>query len=286
MHDGFGWRRLARAGARFGPEWFVRSASPLVGLAVACFAPSMRRQVRSNLARVRGRVRPLRDTLDVVRTFSTFASCMAEVLGDPARDARGGVSIDGAPHLRQAVAMGRGVVLVTAHTAGWEAASATLARLGLTSKVWVVMARERDARAQTIQDGARRERGVGVVVAGDDPLGGLALLRALRRGEVVGIQLDRLAPGMRRRAVRLFGEEGAIPEGPLLLSRLTGAPIVPLFAERLGHRRYRFTALAPRVVSRAATEAELDHEAQRLADAMATFVAARPTQWFHFRDER
>jgi KDO2-lipid IV(A) lauroyltransferase len=122
-----------------------------------------------------------------------------------------------------------------------------------------------------------------VVHVGDDPLAVLPLVRHLRSGGVVALQVDRVPPRLRTRSVTLFGAASAIPEGPLRLAMLTGAPIVPIFAARTGHRRYEVVAHPPIRVARSAGESELDSAAQSVADAMQSFVRARPTQWFHFR---
>jgi len=136
-----------------------------------------------------------------------------------------------------------------------------------------------------IQDEARRGTDVIVAHAGTDPLAALPIAHHLREGGVVALQVDRAPPGLRCREVTLFGERTRIPEGPLRLAVLTGAPIVPIFAERVGHRKYRVSARPPIHLARSSSGAELDAAAQRIADAVQDFVRTNPTQWFHFRDQ-
>ncbi len=121
-----------------------------------------------------------------------------------------------------------------------------------------------------------------VAHVGDDPLEALPLLRHLRGGGAVALQIDRAPPGVRTRAVRMFGGPAVVPEGPLRLAALTGAPIVPIFCARVGYRRYVVTAGASLTLARGAGDAELDAAAQHLADAMQDFVRAHPTDWFAF----
>ncbi|MGH7438111.1 MAG: lysophospholipid acyltransferase family protein, partial [Polyangiaceae bacterium] len=134
-----------------------------------------------------------------------------------------------------------------------------------------------------IQDEARRAQGVEVAHAGGDPFATLGLLGHLRSGGVVALQMDRMSAGMRARRVTLFGRPSYLPEGPLRLASVAGAPIVPVFASRAGHRHYEMRIEAPVHLPRRPTEAELDAAAQGLADSLAAFVRARPTQWFNFR---
>jgi KDO2-lipid IV(A) lauroyltransferase len=279
------WRHLARAGASRGPEWFVRVAPPVVGLVAWALAGEQRRAILANLRRVRpgGAVR---DHLDSARTFVSYASCLTEVLGAGGSRARPAVRavVRGELHLTDAIAMGRGVVFATAHTAGWETVGPLLSRdHGLP--VMIAEAAERDAGARTIQDEARRALGLRVAHVGDDPLSALPLVRHLREGGVVALQIDRAPQGVRCRRVTLFGEVVPMPEGPLRLAAVTGAPVVPVFAARVGHRRYEVVAFAPVMVERHAGEAALDEAAQRLADAVSAFASAHPTDWFHFRHD-
>jgi KDO2-lipid IV(A) lauroyltransferase len=262
----------------------VRIAAPLAGLAVCAAAPGPRRAIAANLARVRGRRRAsVHDAVDVARTFVSYASCLAEALGSgegqaaPAR-----IVVRGELHLQDALAGGRGLVLVTAHTAGWEIVGPALT-LGHGRALMMVEAAERDPVAAAIQDGARTAPGVRVTHAGSDPMAAIGLARHLREGGVVALQIDRAPAEARSRAVSLFGQPARLPEGPLRLAMLTGTPLVPAFVARLGFRRYEVDVRPPLSLDRAATEAELDAAAQRLARELEAFVKAHPTQWFHFR---
>jgi KDO2-lipid IV(A) lauroyltransferase len=282
--DGAFWRAAARAGAAYGPEWFVRYSPPLIGLAACALARGPREQVARNLRRVQGRQSPVREAADVARTFATYASCLAEILGAGSPRARmPSALVCGERNFYDARADRRGVILATAHTAGWETVGPLLSRNHNVS-VMIAEERERDEAARHIQDGARRATGLRVVHVGEDPLSALPLAHHLRDGGVVALQIDRAPPRMRARQVRLFGGAGAIPEGPLRLAMVTGAPVLPIFAGRTGYREYEVVAYAPIRLSRRATDGELDAAAQELADAMQSFVQARPTQWFHFSD--
>jgi lauroyl/myristoyl acyltransferase len=257
-----------------------------VGLVLCALAGEQRRFVTENLRRVRGDHGVARDAIDTARTFATYASCLAETLGASAtRGRRPGAIVRGDLHVRDALKAKRGLVFATVHTAGWEAVGPLLGKsMGL--RVMIAEHAERDAAAGRIQDDARRAHGVLVTHVGGDPFSALPLVRHLRDGGVVALQVDRVPPGVRSRPVRMFGECGQIPEGPLRLAALTGAPLLPVFASRVGHRRYAVDVCAPIRISRHASGAELDGAAQALADAMRVFLHAHPTQWLHFGPAR
>jgi KDO2-lipid IV(A) lauroyltransferase len=281
--DGALWRHLARWGSSQ-PDWFVRLAPPVVGVVACAVAAERRRFVRDNLRRVHGSRGAVRDAVDVARTFVSYASCLAEVLGAESPCARVPQAlVHGELHLLDALADRRGLVFATAHTAGWETIGPLLSRdHGL--RVMIAERAEPDARASAIQDGARRAQGLLVAHVGDDPLSALPLARHLREGGAVALQIDRSRPDQRTREVALFGSRARIPEGPLRLAALTGAPLVPVFAARTGHRRYVVRLEPPIRLGREASGGAMDDAAQSLASSLERFVRARPTQWFHFRD--
>jgi KDO2-lipid IV(A) lauroyltransferase len=172
------------------------------------------------------------------------------------------------------------MVLVTAHTAGWDVVGPLLGKTYGLDLVLVTHA-EPDTRAGRLQDEARRRAGVSIAHVGD-PLASLGLLRHLRAGGVVALQLDRIMPGMRTRAAALFGTEGEVPEGPLRLAQLSGAPIVPVFCARRSHREYLVEVFEPCRLERRSTPGALDEVAEHLATCMTRFLRAHPTQWFQF----
>lgn len=281
-HDGMLWRRLARFGASEGPTWWLKYSPPAFGIAAAALVPSARRAVSRNLQRVRGDASTFRNVVDVCRTFSTYAGALAEslALGSknhavPEADVRGGDAITAA------AAEGNGIIFVTAHTAGWDVAG-TLLGAHLHMEVAVVMQRERDAGAGALHDEGRTRAGIKIVHSEDDPLSSLGLLRHLKGGGAAAMQIDRVPPGMRSRSVWLLGQQAAIPEGPLRLAQLTGAPIVPLFCARLAFRRYLLHAGPPIRLDRRASEETLNAVAQHLADEVTDFIRSHPTQWLNF----
>src|SRR5258708_33884140 len=129
----------------------------MFGALFACLLAEERRTVRGNLKRLLGDRSYVREQLDVLRTFVSYAHCLAESLAmERPESHRAKPTVIGAEHLDSAPRAGRGAVLVTAHTGAWDAAARAPTEerhVGLT----VVMAPEPDPAARGLHD-PRRSR--------------------------------------------------------------------------------------------------------------------------------
>ena len=84
------------------------------------------------------------------------------------------------------------------------------------------------------------------------------LLAALRAGQIISIQGDRVVGEVARSAVRLFGKEVCLPTGPFVLSLVADTPIYPLFIVRIGFRKYKIIAHPPIICSKSDRPRELE----------------------------
>ena len=273
-------RRLAWLGAARAPFWVLRYSPPIVGWTAAVLSKDARTRVVENLQRIRGPAPAWRDTIDTMRTFASFAGALGESLATGSKNERPlEPSIEGGAHLRQLV--GGPFIIGTIHSGGWDVLGALLTG-DLQLDTVIVMAHEADAGAERLHDEVRGKAKVRVVHVGNDALDALPLLGQLRRGGVVAMQLDRTPPGMRTVPVRLFGAEGALPEGPFRLARLARVPLVPIFCARTGFRRYRIEIHPPIRIERDDPPEATGAAAQSIADRITTFLRAHPSQWFNF----
>jgi phosphatidylinositol dimannoside acyltransferase len=278
------WRRVMRAGVEKTPEVWVKYSPPLWGLGFWAALPRSRRIVRDNLRRVLGPRPAVQEAREVAAVFANYASCLTEAMLLDGRRYEMASLPRGVERYQACAAEGRGVIIVTAHTAGWEFAGPVMRGVH-PGEVWVVMQRERDEHARAIQDRARERAGVKVAHIGESAFDALPLLHALRRNAVVAMQLDRVPPGMRFRTADLPGGTWRIPEGPLTLAAVSGAPVLPIFTRRLGFMQYEAEVAEPIRIARRPTDAQLDAAAQAMANAMHNFIQRHPTQWFHFVEE-
>lgn len=281
-HDGAFWRKLAHAGARHGPAFWVRYSPSVFGAAFALALPRARRQVRDTLRWVQGEQPPLRESRAILRTFTSYAHCLAEALAAGRRESEHArLTVLGEDELARALSNGRGAIVVTAHAGPWDAITRALGQR-TRAEVVVVMQRERDGDARDFHDAVREGGGVRVVHVGDDPLAGVGLLRHLARGGIVALQLDRGAPSGRSLSVELFQRPFRLPEGPFRLAQLSGAAIVPVFARRVGFFDYEVRVRPALGLPRSADAAARTAAAQATAAELEAFLSEDPTQWFRF----
>ena len=98
------------------------------------------------------------------------------------------------------------------------------------------------------------------------------MIRALRRNEILAIQIDRGngAPNSAVKRVEFFGAEAPFQEGPFQLARLSGAPLVPVVTLRRGRRHYEIVLGEPRWVDR-----EVAGDAERALRETVGFSSVR-----------
>jgi KDO2-lipid IV(A) lauroyltransferase len=224
----------AAVGGRL-PTRVARGAAAVGGNLEWALRPALRRRLAANLTHAVGRGASERVVRALVRReLVNEARRSADLLWAINRpdDFLATVRVDGAEHVADAAARGRGVLLAGIHIGGWEVA-APVPAAALTVPTTVLVAD--NWLAWAIQH-VRVRMGLNVVYRSEF---GLGALRVLRRGEALLILGDD-AYGTRPRVHRVdFCDSTArLPAGIVALSRLSGAPIVPFEVLPLAARRW------------------------------------------------
>jgi predicted LPLAT superfamily acyltransferase len=192
-------------------------------------------------------------------------------------------SYEGENYIREALAQGQGLILVSAHVGNWETAGSLL-RQRVSSQFSVAMVRSEVTRLNAY---LKKTQNAGLnMISLDDEDGSLKILSALRRGEVVAMQGDRFLPGARTQRLEFMGALAAFPEGPFQLAALAGCPIITCFSLRAGPRHYAFQAFPPERLSAHPEQRKKDVQAalQQYASRVEDVVRRMPLQWFNFYD--
>lgn len=136
----------------------------------------------------------------------------------------------------------RGAILATAHLGSFETAMSLLRER--ESRIHVVFKRDEVPLFEDLRRACHERLGV-IEAPIDEGLATWARLReALLADAVVLLQADRVLPGQRGAVVPFLQGSICVPTGPAKLSRLTGAPIIPVFAVR-GRRGTRIELCEP-----------------------------------------
>jgi KDO2-lipid IV(A) lauroyltransferase len=276
------WRKLARLGSVYGPEWWKRASPPVIALILFLVVGRNRRGTIENQARVRPGAPRWHVVFSAFQTFACFARSMTETMeyyGSRPRPFR--IDEPSPNFVAQALERGRGVILATAHVGNWDVSGRALHATG--RPVHLVMGREPNETTQEYSRRAREQAGMNVIFSDSSVFSAFNMIRALRKNEILAIQIDRGSgePNSSVRRVELFGAEAPFQEGPFQLARLSGAPVVPVVTLRRGRRHYEIVLGEPRWVARdAAGDAE-----RALAETVGFFertIREHPEQWFQF----
>jgi len=184
------------------------------------------------------------------------------------------VSIVGWEHIEAARALGRGLILLTAHMGNPEAGMQIVSTTDLP--VMGPAEHVRPERLYRYLIDLRTRHGLRLVPS-DGPL--LELFRALRRNEAVGLALDRdtTSSGV---VVMLCGERARVPDGYAHIAAKLRVPLVPTFCYRSPEGRAQLN-IQPMFVSHEAADRQLAYRAA-LDFGVLTLervVTAHPSQW-------
>jgi lauroyl/myristoyl acyltransferase len=193
-------------------------------------------------------------------------------------------SDSGVAKVDQCLAAGNGLVVWTAHVGNWEFASRLLSMYGQVNVARVVEDNPAEIMLRNLMTSERLKT--------VDLKGGVSatieLLQALRRNEIVAIQGDRIYQ-RHTREVPFFSQPTSFPLGPFLLSRVSGAPLLPVFVIRQGWLRYQVLMgdpipAVPSRTTRADEDAGLDASMCQAVSFLEETLTIHYDQWMNFFD--
>jgi KDO2-lipid IV(A) lauroyltransferase len=145
------------------------------------------------------------------------------------------VKIDGKKHLDEALAKGRGVILITAHYGNFPLMSLRLAAEGY--QVNLVARPMRDKYAEAHFHKLRTDAGVKSISVYPRRACVSGIINALARNEIVIILMDQNF-GTGGVWVKFFDKLAATPTGPIILSLRTKAALVPSYMYRITEKEH------------------------------------------------
>jgi len=280
------WYRFHRFLIRSLPSPLLWVPSCIFNTFFFIFLRKIRVAIASNLDQVLGPCGWWERQRRIYRTMWSFGWCLSERYERLVTDRPFHIDLDAVEHWNEVARPGRGLMLVTAHLGNFEVGS-MLPSQKESRRVHLVREPEVDAKAQEfLQDtlaGFTQTRYT-MHFQSDDPLQGLDLLNALRRGDIVAVQGDRPRAGGKSIDATLFGKPFPLPPGPAALARIAEVPLLPVFVFREGRRRYRVVfrppILPPRTDDRAA---DLAVTMRAVAAEVEWAIRRAPHQWFCFK---
>ncbi len=184
------------------------------------------------------------------------------------------VSVTGAEYLHEAIAAGRGGILMIAHMGPWEAGGAWIARRGIP--ITSVALTHEAPRVEEFFLSRRERSGYRTV-----PLGRAArdLLRTLQRGEMIVLAADRNFTEFGTQ-VEFFGRPALMPDGHVRIALRSGAPILPAILVRRKEMKVQVIVEPPITLQKG--QDDVLSGMRRCLDVLEHYISRWPEQWMAF----
>ncbi len=185
--------------------------------------------------------------------------------------------------VKEGLARGKGVIIVTAHFGNWDVAGAMVAA---QVPIAAVVETFKDPRVNTLIQGQRADKGIRVIPM--EGSGARQILTALKRNEAVAIVVDRPMTPKDGVPVTFFGRQTYVPGGVAALALKAGATIIPGFAyydDRILDSYYGKMArpIIAGPVPGKSNDEQIVTLTQHIYGALEDIIAEHPDQWYMFR---
>lgn len=185
------------------------------------------------------------------------------------------VALKGRQYIDEALARGKGCLILSAHLSNWELGGAALS-LGYGYKVNVVAAMHRYGRVNELFMRERRASGVNVI---DMRVAPRQVIRALRNNEIVCVLGDR-DPTEQGVLIDFFGKPCRFPQGPGRFAVMTGTTLVPGFVLRRTNDSFTIVFQPPIVPPTEGTKEEkVRAVTQQFARMTEEAIRDHPEEW-------
>jgi KDO2-lipid IV(A) lauroyltransferase len=184
-------------------------------------------------------------------------------------------TVSGHEHVQKALALKKGVLLVSGHFGNWELICPLMGHLGDPTSA--LAGTQHNARVNDIMNDYRENMGVEIIRRG---IGVRNVIKALRRNRCVVLLSDQNAP-KQGIFVNFFGKPASTAPGIAAFHLKLGSPIIFFFFIRLPHGRHRmvFQPLDPRPLQGTRDE-QLKTITQAYVSILESMIRQYPEQYF------
>lgn len=185
------------------------------------------------------------------------------------------IEYEGLEYLDNALSKGKGGILTTLHLGNCELGCA-----GLVIKGYPVIPIAWDITVKGIDRLFKQIRQkTGMISIHPDQAGMKKVISALRDNKLVGIVCD-VGGGATGVPVEFFGRLKSFSIGPVKLSMLTKAPLIPTYTFRTTPGNLKVIIEEPMILEKGQTpKEELFINTQRLAQKIESYITKYPEQW-------
>ncbi len=252
---------------------------------IQCFISTTDRQaVASNLNAVLKRPATPQEIREV---FQNFARYMVDFLSMTKRVdhqfIKNNIVADGIEYLNDALAAGKGGIIVSAHLGNWEMGGAIFPLLGYP--VAAVALTHQDPQVNIFFNAQREYFGCAVIQTN---VAVRRVIEHLKMNKLVAILAER---DFGQHGVRMpfLNRTAMIPKGAAAFSIKTGAPIIPCFFIRTEQQAsfkiyFDKPIYPPKGNNDKLTDKELEVYINQYLAVIERYISAYPTQWLMFRD--
>jgi lauroyl/myristoyl acyltransferase len=279
-----GLARVASRVVSWAPNWLRDGIADLFGMIWVRTTPVYRANVIANVGQVLGPETP-HPALEAIakRIFRMSARNFGELLRlrhlTPEQLAKlVPITVDDLTAFNEARERGQGIVIVTAHIGAFDLLGHAIAAQGVP--LTVITGR---TTSRFLFDAVTYlRRGHSVTMVEPTPAGVRHVVRALRRGEVVGFlaDYDFFQNGV---PVSFFGRLTTLPPGPIRIARDTGAMIIPMFPYRADGKHQLRVGKPFTVPKTKDIDADVAAGMAVLKSRLEEGIGATPDQWVLFQ---
>lgn len=270
--------------ARSLPIQLCRWIGRIVAQVVYVFSHRDRKTLATNLSFALGHSAQSSQINRLVRQiFRNYGEYMADYFCLPqlpphkARKAFAGLK--GEEIILQALAKGRGVILVSAHLGNWEFGG-TMMRHSDYPLAVVSLPHNTDATNDLVNR-SRSMQGIGVIEVDASPFAAIPILKHLRLNGVVAMIGDKdfFGNGIE---VSFFDQQVRFPIGPVTIAMTSGASLIPAFVLKQPDGKYFGILEEPIPLTKEGPRQKaLEQNLQRVADVFETYIRKYPDQWYN-----
>jgi len=189
------------------------------------------------------------------------------------------IEIDHLDRMKNALAEGHGVVVLTGHVGTWEWLSAAFTLNGLP--VTAIAKLQPNQEYSRALDDLRATINVEIFNRGTSEL--LAAGRALKKGKILGFLADQDA-GPGGAFIEFLGKVASTPMGPAVFSKKFKSPVIPAFILRQPNGRHLVKIFEPMYFEDTGdADGDLLRFTEKMTRLLEKIILENPTQWLWFQ---